>query len=246
MGEIDQFDRLGVMYEEMSLLPWRRHLESFSVFAELGTVTGRSLLDIGCGTGLYSRELKRRGAARVVGHDISEGMLDVARRAERAEPLGVEYTERAGGIDEGAFDAAVAVYVMPYAEEYAELVTLCALAARALRPGGRFVTLPVNPDFDGEREYYERYGLRLVEAEPRRDASRVTLELCFGRYDERITARYWSRATLERALHEAGFGTVRWPGFRVSGEGLARHGKDFWRPYLTRPHAALITCTRAE
>ncbi|GAA1394700.1 hypothetical protein GCM10009639_29130 [Kitasatospora putterlickiae] len=244
MSADDQFDALGAMYEEMFLLPWRRYLESFSVFAELGAVAGGSVLDIGCGTGLYSRELKRRGAARVLGHDISEGMLGLARRAERAEPLGVEYTERADGIDDGAFDAAVAVYVLPYAEDYAELVTLCALAARALRPGGRFVTLPVNPDFDGERTSYERYGLRLVEAEPRRDASRVTLELCFGRYDERITARYWSRATLERALREAGFASVRWPAFQVSAEGLARHGEDFWRPYLTRPHAALITCTR--
>ncbi|MFE7588547.1 class I SAM-dependent methyltransferase [Kitasatospora sp. NPDC057512] len=245
MGGDDQFDTLGDMYEEMFLLPWRRHLESFSVFAALGPVAGRSVLDIGCGTGLYSRELKRRGAARVVGYDISGGMLGIARRAERTEPLGIEYTERRDLVGDGAFDACLAVYVLPYAESYGALVALCALAAQALRPAGRFVTLPVNPDFHEDRAYYERYGLRLRETESRQDASRVTLELCFGRYDERITARYWSRATLERALREAGFASVSWPAFRVSGEGVAHHGEDFWRPYLACPHAALVTCTKA-
>ncbi|MFE4512752.1 class I SAM-dependent methyltransferase [Kitasatospora sp. NPDC056783] len=244
MRGADRFDTLGDMYEEMFLLPWRRHLESFSVFAALGAVAGRSVLDIGCGTGLYSRELKRRGAARVVGYDVSGGMLDIARRAERAEPLGIEYTERGDLVEDGVFDACLAVYVLPYAEDYGALLSLCALASRALRPGGRFVTLPVNPDFHGDRAYYERYGLRLVETESRHDASRVTLELCFGRYDERITARYWSRATLERALREAGFASISWPAFRVSGEGTARHGEDFWRPYLACPHAAIISCVR--
>ncbi|MEU2718766.1 methyltransferase domain-containing protein [Streptomyces sp. NPDC007205] len=244
-NERDQFEALGVMYEEMFLLPWRKHLESFSVFASLGDVAGKDVLDIGCGTGLYSRQLKQRGAARVVGYDVSTGMIEIARQAERVEPLGIEYTEQTGLIGEGAFDTALAVYVLPYAEDYQTLVSLCTLASRALRPGGRFVTLPVNPGFHGDRTYYQRYGLRLAEAEPRRDASRVTLELCFGDYDERITARYWSKETLEKALREAGFVSISWPVFQVSEEGVARHGKDFWLPYLNCPHAALISCTKA-
>ncbi|MFE5735768.1 class I SAM-dependent methyltransferase [Streptomyces celluloflavus] len=239
-----RFDTFGDMYEEMFRLPWRARLESFSVFRVLGDLSGEQVLDIGCGTGLYSREMKRRGAARVVGFDISEGMLTVARQAEAAQPLGIEYVTSPPASEPGAFGTALGVYVLPYAEDYPALVGLCSVAARALRSRGRFVTLPVNPDFDGRRDYYARYGLRLFDAEPRADGSRVTLHLCFGRYDQRITARYWSRATLERALREAGFDEISWPAFDVSEEGTAQYGAEFWRPYLECPHAAIIACRK--
>lgn len=239
---VGQFDSLGPMYEEMFKLPWRAHMESVSVLRSLGPVEGRHVLDIGCGTGLYSRELKRRGAAQVLGYDVSEGMLEVARRAEEQQPLGVRYAQEPPANEqyESRFDLALGVYVLPYARDYASLAEQCALAARALRPGGWFVTLPVNPFFHPDGTFYERYGLRLWETEPRADGSEVTLELCFGRYQERITAYYWSRATLERALREAGFEDINWPGYTVSQEGIAEHSHDFFQPYLDCPHAAII------
>lgn len=42
-------------------------------------ISGRSVLDIGCGPGHYGVELARRGAARVLGIDFADGMLDIAR-----------------------------------------------------------------------------------------------------------------------------------------------------------------------
>ena len=49
---------------------------------------GKTVLDIGCNAGFYSIEMKRRGAARVVGIDSDERYLAQARLA--AEVLGVE------------------------------------------------------------------------------------------------------------------------------------------------------------
>ena len=51
-------------------------------------LTGWSVLDIGCNAGFYSLEMKRRGAARVVGIDFDDRYLDQARFA--AEVRGVE------------------------------------------------------------------------------------------------------------------------------------------------------------
>ena len=45
-------------------------------FEESGDVTGKSILDIGCGSGIYDAEFIRRGAGRVVGVDFSEPMLE--------------------------------------------------------------------------------------------------------------------------------------------------------------------------
>jgi tRNA (mo5U34)-methyltransferase len=60
-------------------------------FARFGHVvpadlTGKSVLDIGCNAGFYSVEMKRRGAARVVGIDSDERYLAQARFA--CEALG--------------------------------------------------------------------------------------------------------------------------------------------------------------
>jgi tRNA (mo5U34)-methyltransferase len=49
---------------------------------------GRTVLDIGCNGGFYSIEMKRRGAARVLGIDIDEAYLRQARFA--ATVIGVE------------------------------------------------------------------------------------------------------------------------------------------------------------
>jgi tRNA (mo5U34)-methyltransferase len=68
---------------EYPAVKWRRF--GHALPADLG---GRTVLDIGCNGGFYSIEMKRRGAARVLGIDIDEGYLRQARFA--AEVLGVD------------------------------------------------------------------------------------------------------------------------------------------------------------
>lgn len=50
-------------------------------------VANRKFLDVGCGNGLYSLELARRGAKKVVGIDIAEVMVDLCKRSSVAESL---------------------------------------------------------------------------------------------------------------------------------------------------------------
>ncbi len=55
---------------------WARFAEAIAEH-----IPGRSVLDIGCSSGFYSIEMKRRGAARVVGIDFDEDYLAQARFA---------------------------------------------------------------------------------------------------------------------------------------------------------------------
>jgi 2-polyprenyl-3-methyl-5-hydroxy-6-metoxy-1,4-benzoquinol methylase len=50
-------------------------------------IAGRKFLDVGCGNGLYSLELARRGAGKVVGIDIAEVMVDLCKRSSVAQNL---------------------------------------------------------------------------------------------------------------------------------------------------------------
>jgi tRNA (mo5U34)-methyltransferase len=56
-------------------------------------LTGKSVLDIGCNGGFFSMEMKRRGAARVLGIDSDEGYLAQARFAAETLELDIEYRE---------------------------------------------------------------------------------------------------------------------------------------------------------
>ncbi|ATB28895.1 methyltransferase, family [Melittangium boletus DSM 14713] len=62
---------------------WKRFQHAFPA-----DLTGKTVLDIGCNAGFYSIEMKRRGAARVVGIDSDARYLEQARFATQV--MGVE------------------------------------------------------------------------------------------------------------------------------------------------------------
>lgn len=241
-----QFDELAGLYENMATWPFRKDMEIPTVLGLLGDLAGRDVLDFGCGTGMYSRWIKERGARRVLGYDVSDGMLAYARRREEKERLGLSFTSRLTADLEAAFDVVLSVYVLPYATSADELATLCRQMAFPLRRGGRLVALPIHPDYATDAAYYEDYGFRL---RPRNgayaDGGVVELELCRPPYDARVDAHYWSARTLERCLRDAGCTDIHWRAHEVTPEGVDAHGESFWRGYLDRPHAGIIECRKA-
>jgi tRNA (mo5U34)-methyltransferase len=56
-------------------------------------LSGRSVLDIGCNGGFYSLEMKRRGAARVLGIDSETDYLAQARFAAELSGLDIEFRQ---------------------------------------------------------------------------------------------------------------------------------------------------------
>lgn len=60
-------------------------------FAVPEDLTGKSVLDVGCNAGFYSIQMKRRGAARVVGIDTDEKYLAQARFAAKVSNAEIEF-----------------------------------------------------------------------------------------------------------------------------------------------------------
>ena len=65
---------------------WRRFADAVP-----RDLIGKTVLDIGCNAGFYSIEMKRRGAARVVGLDSNEEYLAQARFAAEVKGLDIEF-----------------------------------------------------------------------------------------------------------------------------------------------------------
>ncbi len=118
---------------------------SFLVF--IGDLRGKLVLDAGCGEGYNTRLLARQGA-HVTGVDISERMLELAREAERREPLGIRYVRTSyadlASFSDASFD--VVVSFMAYMDG-PRFDLAMREAFRILRPGGILAFSITHPCF---------------------------------------------------------------------------------------------------
>ncbi|HSI08020.1 MAG: class I SAM-dependent methyltransferase [Rariglobus sp.] len=142
-----EYDSIADDYKKSKFAPWRIAVEVHSLFGLLGDIRGVRVLDLACGDGIYSRRLRERGAARVVGVDLSAGMIDLARAEESARPLGIDYQVGAAqDLELGeTFDVVFAAYLLNYARSLDELSAFASAIAKHLKPGGRFVGINNNP-----------------------------------------------------------------------------------------------------
>lgn len=243
-----QFEALADLYEDLATWPFRRYIETPSVLARVGDLRGRDALDFGCGAGTYARMFARAGAGRVVGYDLAEGMLASARRRAGEEGLDIEFVSALGPGTDGAFDLVLAVYVLPYAQNLAELKRMCAQMLSPLRPGGRLIALPIHPDYDTDPAYYEPFGFRMTperRADAHRDGEAIRLDLFYQqRFDASVRAWYWSAKTLDAALRAAGAALVRWHPPTVHALPDAPPPPPELAAYASKPHAAIVECVR--
>jgi SAM-dependent methyltransferase len=222
-------------------------MEAFTVFRTLGDVRGCRVLDVGCGTGLYPREFRRRGAAAVTGVDISDEMIRVARTHEAAAPLGIAYlVDDAANLDViGRFDLAVGIYLLHYAPSSEVLQRMCRAIARNVKPGGRFLSYQYNPEVMRTPGYYQHYGIGVQAPETMRDGDAFTFTLTTGAtVTPPLTVYHWSAAAVDAALRDAGFEAIRWIKPEVPPEAITEFGADYWRNILSVPLCMLIACTK--
>lgn len=117
------------------------------MYRMLGMVSGRRVLDLGCGEGTCSRELVRRGA-RVTGIDGSARLIEVARQRATAADLDIEYrcvnASALDGIASDSFDVIVASMSLMNVEDYEGAMRE---AHRVLKPGGDLCMSITHPCF---------------------------------------------------------------------------------------------------
>jgi SAM-dependent methyltransferase len=122
---------------------WTKAFEYPSFMALLPDVTGQRVLDLGCGAGQLAHCLAERGAAEVLGVDISERMLGLAR-AERSHPrlTYVRESIEQAAFEVDRFDLVVSSMAFHYVADYRGLV---GRIARWLVPAGLLVYSTEHP-----------------------------------------------------------------------------------------------------
>lgn len=104
-----------------------------------GIHEGSRVLDVGCGTGIMAHAYLELGAARIIGLDLSQSMIEHARANYADIPASRLSFECANVLDyvtEDPFDSIVIYNAFPHILDKDALVTAL---ARLLKPDGRFL-----------------------------------------------------------------------------------------------------------
>jgi predicted TPR repeat methyltransferase len=157
---VNTFDGFASSFEvKLESLSYRAPTLVADALADAGLAADGRLvvLDAGCGTGLCG-PLLRPYASRLVGVDLSGGMLDHARDKEiYTDLIQSELTEFLAG-QRRAFDVIVAADTLVY---FGDLWPFCKAAAGALRPAGHLVFTvehkAAQDDADFRLELHGRY-----------------------------------------------------------------------------------------
>jgi 2-polyprenyl-6-hydroxyphenyl methylase/3-demethylubiquinone-9 3-methyltransferase len=107
-------------------------------------LAGKNVLDVGCGGGLLSEGMARRGA-NVIGIDLSDKPLGVARLHLLESGVKVDYRKIAvEALAEelpGAFDAVTCLEMLEHVPDPASVVAAC---TKLVRPGGQVFFSTIN------------------------------------------------------------------------------------------------------
>ena len=232
-----EYDSIASGYSDSKQLPFRDHIERYTLFRTLGDIRGAHVLDLACGDGFYTRLLKAAGAASATGVDLSAEMIRLAEESERRRPLGCSYlcADAADFRPSEPVDLVVAAYLLNYARTREELVRLCRVCRDSLRSDGRFVGLNDNPSVlpDGSASWL-KYGFdRRCDGLPLRDGDPI--RYVFPKADGSsigFTNYYHSPATYQAALRDAGFEDLRWVPVALD---PAQAGDPFWDDFMRDP-----------
>jgi len=241
------YDAIAKEYQESKLQPWRLHIEHFTLVELLGDLKGKTVLDLACGEGHYSRKVMRAGAADVLGVDISPRMIELAQAEEAKEQLGVRYlVEDVARLELAeTFDVVLASYLFNYARSRNEMLAMALPAYGALKPGGRLVAVNNNPDQPVETYADSRkYGfIKGVQGELR-EGTPITYTNFQNGQSFQFDNYYLSTPTCEEALRTAGFREVCWHPPRVAPVGLQEFGADYWQEFRQDQPVIFIECRK--
>jgi len=111
-------------------------------------MTGVSVLDVGCGAGIFCEAVARLGA-KVTGLDVSGDVLKVAKEHAREGGLKIEYVLSSVEDYVGSGKKFDVVSLLEIVEHSADHVSLISASASLLKPGGIMLISTVNQTVKG-------------------------------------------------------------------------------------------------
>ena len=244
------YNQIANQYKKIKEHPWRIRCELFSIMNLIGDLSDKSVIDVACGEGWLTRELSKAGASQVVGIDISEEMIELARWQEAREPLGIDYRiqdAREVGLQQD-FDLCVSNWLLVYAHDREELGVMCHGLASRIKPKGRFVTLLTNPalyTWQSQPPDYRKYGFEAQLPESAYEGAPLLLTAYIEGELIEVENYYLPIEAHESALRDAGFRDVAFHNMTLAPDPNAGNEGDYWDHFLKYPFFVMIDGIKA-
>ncbi|MBD2796206.1 class I SAM-dependent methyltransferase [Xenorhabdus sp. 18] len=223
------YNSIGECYEEFINNSPLRVVEARTIFDMAGDVRGKSILDLACGYGYFGRELRQRGASKVVGVDISEKMIELARA--KSEQYGDDLEFHVQNVCDmksfGKFDIVIAAWLFNYAESPEDLEIMFQVIADHLKPDGKLVSYTTSPDFQLKMGNYDAYGINILSEESWKGGIRYQVEF-LSEPPSAVTFYRWKREHYERAIEKVGFSQFEWKKTHVLESDIQLYPQGFW------------------
>ena len=217
-----------------------------SFFSLIGDVSDKSIIDLGCGPGIYTRKLKKLTSKTVLGVDISSEMIGLCQQIEDSEKLGIVYKVHDLAIpfkeNNELYDIGVLNFVLNHSNSFEMLKSIVKNAFDLIKPNGKIVGHAVNPDIDPKNfPKFVKYNLKLeVDRIPIQNYDPIHVELFHP--DSNSSTKFDDFCVppgdYERAFQESGFKNFQWVPEKL--------GKEFegdieeWAEYLESKQAILF------
>lgn len=248
-----QYEQLAAIYDAGLRIPVRR-CDTANFLAAVEPIRGSHVLDLATGTGYLARSMARLGAAHVVGVDVSEGMLQVARQlsaADEAGPVRYEAGDVFGALElgeegaEGAlFDLVTGVWCLNYAGDRKMMQTAWRNIAKFLRPGGRFVGIVPDNFMEWLEDREVWYGFSYERVEQVEDGWLVKKTLHAEEQPISFQAYLLHDDVYRSAAEEAGMGDVRIEKPQVLPKFEREEDDVFWGTFMARPLFRVMTAVK--
>lgn len=236
---LNNYNSLAEEYKKTSSKPDKLYSTLPTLLKIAGTLDNKTVLDLGCGSGFFTKAFASRGAKKVIGIDSSEEQIKLAFKDKQ---LNTDYIR--GDIFKTSLPKAniiLAPYVINYAQNNAELSTLLQNIYQSLENKGKVILvidLPTGKDL-------KKFGAIKTLGNIPADGEKITIELFNqNQFICKLNAFYFKPETIEKALKEIGFKKVIWHTPIISNRGLQEYGKDFWEGYTEGPELGYVSAEK--
>lgn len=220
-------EELSRIFQKSDIKPDKQFSFLPTILSIIGNISGKTVLDLGCGDGFFTRALVSAGAKQVIGIDNSEEQIGLAN----AHPQNTNITYQLGDIFKDKLpdaDVVLAPFVINYAESLNQLEYLFENIYQSIPEKGKVVLVVDLPKGNNLKKFGS---VKTFNGEAK-DGTNIKIDLYNGEdFICTLHSIYYTSQTLENTLAKSGFKNIKWHKPIVSPEGIDKFGKDFWGGY---------------
>lgn len=224
-------------------------VNEYTLFEQISSrLKDKDIIDLACGDGSCTRKLKKLDANKVIGVDISEAMINIAKDIELSGKLGIEYINtpvETMNIRHSSFDIATAFYLLHYAKSKKQLGDMLKNIFTVLKNGGEFLSINSNTsnEFWLQPNYLNKYGVGYRIDGPLKSGSSLYVSLTNENASVEVEIYHYTKEDYRQASEEAGFIEIEFLPLSLPEYMM---GAPYWDRLLKLNPMHLMKCKKPE